>query len=52
MRQPADRAELPRQDGIAAIKSQARATALEHRNKVLAMPMPDPATVEDGVYAD
>ena len=40
------------EDGIAAIKSQARATALEHRNKVLAMPMPDPATVEDGVYAD
>jgi TPP-dependent pyruvate/acetoin dehydrogenase alpha subunit len=40
------------EEGVAAVRSQARATALEHRDKVLGMPMPDPATVEDGVYAD
>ena len=40
------------QDGVAAVLAKARATALEQRAKVLSMPMPDPSTVEDGVYAD
>jgi pyruvate dehydrogenase E1 component alpha subunit len=39
------------EDGVTAVKARARQTALEHRNKVLGMPLPDPGTVEDGVYA-
>ena len=38
-------------DGVAAVKAQARKTALEHRNKVLGMPMPEPDNEEDRVYA-
>ena len=33
------------------MKAQARKTALEHRNKVLGMPMPEPDHEEDRVYA-
>ena len=39
-------------DGVAAVKERARATALEHRNKVLGMPMPEPDDEEGRVYAD
>ena len=39
-------------DGAAAVKEQARATALEHRNKALGMPMPEPDNEEGRVYAD
>ena len=39
-------------DGVAAVRAQARATALEHRNKALEMPMPEPDDEEGRVYAD
>ena len=38
-------------DGVAAVREQARATALEHRDKALGMPMPEPDDEEDRVYA-
>jgi TPP-dependent pyruvate/acetoin dehydrogenase alpha subunit len=38
-------------DGVAAVREQARATALEHRGKVLGMPMPEPDDEEGRVYA-
>jgi TPP-dependent pyruvate/acetoin dehydrogenase alpha subunit len=38
-------------DGVAAVRAQARKTALEHRNRVLAMPMPEPDDEEGRVYA-
>ena len=38
-------------DGVAAIREQARATALEHRNRALEMPMPAPDDEEGRVYA-
>jgi hypothetical protein len=40
------------EDGVAAVQAQARKTALEHRNKVLDMPMPEPDDEEGRVYAD
>ena len=39
------------EDGVAAVRAQARATALDHRNKVLGMPLPEPSDEEDRVYA-
>ena len=33
------------------MKAQARKTALEHRNKVLGMPLPEPSGEEERVYA-
>src|SRR6266568_2826437 len=39
-------------DGVAAVQAQARETALEHRNKALGMPMPEPDDEEGRVYAD
>ena len=39
------------EDGVTAVKAQARKTALEHRNKVLGMPLPEPSGEEDRVYA-
>jgi pyruvate dehydrogenase E1 component alpha subunit len=38
--------------GVTAVRAQARKTALEHRNKVLGMPMPEPDHEEDRVYAN
>ena len=38
-------------DGVAAVLARARETALEHRNKVLGMPMPEPDSEEGRVYA-
>lgn len=38
-------------DEVAAVKDRVHQTALEHRATVLDMPMPDPSTVEEGVYA-
>jgi pyruvate dehydrogenase E1 component alpha subunit len=39
-------------DGVAEIKGTARKQALEARARALTEPMPDPSTVEEGVYAD
>jgi TPP-dependent pyruvate/acetoin dehydrogenase alpha subunit len=39
-------------DGVTAVQEQAYQTALEHRNKVLGMPMPEPDDEESRVYAD
>jgi len=39
-------------DGVAEIKGTARNQALEARARALTEPMPDPSTVEEGVYAD
>jgi pyruvate dehydrogenase E1 component alpha subunit len=39
-------------DGVAEIKATARKRALEARARALTEPMPDPSTVEEGVYAD
>jgi TPP-dependent pyruvate/acetoin dehydrogenase alpha subunit len=39
-------------DGVTAIKESARQQALDARAKALADPMPDPSTVEEGVYAN
>ncbi len=39
------------EDGVTAVKAQARKTALEHRNKVLGMPLPEPSGEEERVYA-
>jgi pyruvate dehydrogenase E1 component alpha subunit len=39
-------------DAVTAVRAQARKTALEHRNKVLGMPMPEPDHEEGRVYAD
>ena len=39
-------------DGVTAVKEQAHQTALEHRDKVLGMPMPEPDDEEGRVYAD
>jgi pyruvate dehydrogenase E1 component alpha subunit len=38
-------------DGVAAVLARARETALEHRSKVLGMPMPEPDSEEGRVYA-
>jgi pyruvate dehydrogenase E1 component alpha subunit len=38
-------------DGVVAVFKRAHDTALEHRNKVLGMPMPEPDSEEDRVYA-
>ena len=38
-------------EGVAAVREQARAIALEHRNKALEMPMPEPDDEEGRVYA-
>jgi TPP-dependent pyruvate/acetoin dehydrogenase alpha subunit len=38
-------------DGVAAVREQARATALEHRGRAMAMPMPEPDDEEGRVYA-
>jgi pyruvate dehydrogenase E1 component alpha subunit len=38
-------------DGVAAVREQARATALEHRAMALGMPMPEPDDEEGRVYA-
>jgi pyruvate dehydrogenase E1 component alpha subunit len=40
------------QDRAAAIRESARKQAIDARRKALADPMPDPSTVEVGVYAD
>jgi TPP-dependent pyruvate/acetoin dehydrogenase alpha subunit len=40
------------QDGAAKVRESARQAAIAARKKALSDPMPDPATVEDGVYAD
>ena len=40
------------EEGVAAVQAQAREIALEHRNKVLDMPMPEPDDEEGRVYAD
>ena len=37
--------------GVAAVREQARTIALEHRNKALEMPMPEPDDEEGRVYA-
>jgi pyruvate dehydrogenase E1 component alpha subunit len=34
------------------IRQSARQKAIDARKQVLAAPLPDPATVEEGVYAD
>jgi pyruvate dehydrogenase E1 component alpha subunit len=39
-------------DAAAKIRQDARQTAIDARKKALADPMPDPSTVEEGVYAD
>jgi TPP-dependent pyruvate/acetoin dehydrogenase alpha subunit len=39
-------------DGAKAVREDARNKAIEARRKALADPMPDPSTVEEGVYAD
>jgi len=39
-------------DGAAAVQERARQTALEHRNRALGMPMPEPDDEEGRVYAD
>ena len=39
-------------DGVAAVQEQAAPTALEHRDKALGMPMPEPDDEEGRVYAD
>jgi TPP-dependent pyruvate/acetoin dehydrogenase alpha subunit len=38
-------------DGVAAVREQARATALQHRGMALGMPMPEPDDEEGRVYA-
>jgi TPP-dependent pyruvate/acetoin dehydrogenase alpha subunit len=45
-------AELIDADGVKATRESARQTAIAARKKALADPMPDPAGVEVGVYAD
>jgi pyruvate dehydrogenase E1 component alpha subunit len=39
-------------DGAKQVREDARQYAIAARRKALADPMPDPSTVEDGVYAD
>jgi pyruvate dehydrogenase E1 component alpha subunit len=39
-------------DGVAEIRETARKRALDARVRALAEPMPDPSTVEEGVYAE
>jgi pyruvate dehydrogenase E1 component alpha subunit len=39
-------------DRVARIREDARQHAIAARRKALADPMPDPSTIEEGVYAD
>ena len=39
-------------DAAKKVREDARQAAIDARKKALADPMPDPSTVEDGVYAD
>ncbi len=39
-------------DGVKKARESARQLAIDARKKALADPMPDPGTVEEGVYAD
>jgi TPP-dependent pyruvate/acetoin dehydrogenase alpha subunit len=40
------------EDGVAKVRADARQAAIDARRKAMSDPMPDPATVEVGVYAD
>jgi TPP-dependent pyruvate/acetoin dehydrogenase alpha subunit len=44
--------EILKPDDVAQIRTAARQTAIDARKKSMADPMPDPSTVEVGVYAD
>ena len=39
-------------DGAKKVREAARQRAIDARKKALSDPMPDPSTVEEGVYAD
>ncbi len=40
------------EEGVKTIKEEVHQVALDAREQALADPLPDPSTVEEGVYAD